>query len=117
MPEDNWASERFLRLGPRQRSEPDAASGFYGQAEICSQNVFTTSTFPGASCTDGYELLNVRLEWRSAEDKWTVAVGATNVTDEEYFYNKFDLTPFGQPHAEGQPGRPREWYVTLGRNF
>ncbi len=48
----------------------------------------------------------MRLEWRSPEDKWTVAVGATNVTDEEYFYNMFDLTSFGQPHAEGQPGRP-----------
>jgi iron complex outermembrane receptor protein len=90
---------------------------YYGQAEICSQTVFTTSTFPAASCTDSYELLNARLEWRSPGDAWTVAVGATNITDEEYFYNKFDLTAFGQPHAEGQPGRPREWYVTLGRNF
>ena len=46
-----------------------------------------------------------------------VAVGGTNVTDEEYYLNKFDLTLFGQNTVEGQPGRPGEWYVTFGRNF
>ena len=117
VPEDNWALSASYSWALGSGASLTPRLDYYGQAEICSQNVFTTSTFPGASCTDAYELLNARLEWRSSEDKWTVAVGATNVTDEEYFYNKFDLTAFGQPHAEGQPGRPREWYVTLGRNF
>ena len=117
VPEDNWALSASYSWALGSGASLTPRLDYYGQAEICSQNVFTTSTFPAASCTDAYELLNARLEWRSAEDKWTVAVGATNLTDEEYFYNKFDLTAFGQPHAEGQPGRPREWYVTLGRNF
>ena len=39
------------------------------------------------------------------------------LTDEEYFYNKFDLTAFGQPTLEGQPGPPQEWYVQFTRNF
>jgi hypothetical protein len=39
------------------------------------------------------------------------------VTDKQYFLNKFDLTAFGQPHTEGQPGRPREWYLSFTRNF
>jgi len=117
VPEDNWALSMSYAWALASGASLTPRLDYYGQAEICSQNVFTTSTFPDASCTDAYELLNARLEWRSPEDKWTVAVGATNLTDEEYFYNKFDLTAFGQPHAEGQPGRPREWYVTLGRNF
>jgi iron complex outermembrane recepter protein len=117
VPEDNWALSASYAWALGSGASLTPRMDYYGQAEICSQTVFTFSTFPGASCTDAYELLNVRLEWRSPEDKWTVAVGATNVTDEEYFYNKFDLTAFGQPHAEGQPGHPREWYVTLGRNF
>ena len=45
------------------------------------------------------------------------AVGATSVTDEEYYLNKFDLTGFGQPTTEGQPGRPAEWFLTQQRNF
>ena len=68
-------------------------------------------------CSQGYELLNARIEWSSAEDNWRVALGATNLTDEEYFLNKFDLTAFGQPSLEGQPGAPREWYIQFQRNF
>jgi iron complex outermembrane receptor protein len=83
----------------------------YGQTEICSN--FSSQL----SCSDGYELLNVRLQWESPDRVWTAAVGATNVTDEEYFLNKFDLTLFGQNTVEGQPGRPAEWYLTLGRSF
>ena len=117
VPQDNWALSASYAWALGSGATLTPRLDYYGQAEICSQNVFTTSTFPAASCTDAYELLNARLEWRSPGDKWTVALGATNLTDEEYFYNKFDLTAFGQPHAEGQPGRPREWYVSLGRNF
>ena len=117
VPEDNWAFSVSYAMAMDGGASLTPRVDLYGQAEICSQTVFVDSTFPAASCTDAYELVNVRLEWRSSGDTWTVAVGATNVTDEEYFYNKFDLTAFGQPHAEGQPGAPREWYVTLGRNF
>jgi iron complex outermembrane receptor protein len=117
VPEDNWALSMSYAWALSSGASLTPRLDYYGQAEICSQNVFTTSTFPDASCTDAYELLNARLEWRSPGDTWTVALGATNLTDEEYFYNKFDLTAFGQPHAEGQPGRPREWYVTLGRKL
>lgn len=83
----------------------------YGQTEICS--AFQSRL----SCSPGYELVNVRLQWESPDRVWTVAVGGTNVTDEEYFLNKFDLTLFGQNTVEGQPGRPAEWYLTFGRNF
>ncbi len=117
VPEDNWAFSMSYGMALDGGASLTPRVDLYGQAEICSQTVSVDSTFPGASCTDAYELINVRLEWRSSGDTWTVAVGATNVADEEYFYNKFDLTAFGQPHAEGQPAPPREWYVTLGRNF
>lgn len=83
----------------------------YGQTEICS--AFASQL----SCADGYQLVNVRLQWESPESKWTVAVGGTNVTDEDYLLNKFDLTFFGQNTVEGQPGHPAEWYVSFGRNF
>ena len=106
VPEDNWAFSVSYGMALDGGASLTPRVDLYGQAEICSQNVFVDSTFPGASCTDAYELVNVRLEWRSSGDTWTVAVGATNVTDEEYFYNKFDLTAFGQPHAEGQPAPP-----------
>ena len=83
----------------------------YGQTQICS--AFASQL----SCADGYQLVNVRLQWESADNSWTAAIGGTNVTDEEYFLNKFDLTFFGQNTVEGMPGRPSEWYATFGRKF
>ena len=95
---------------------------YYGQSQICSgirTNVTPTSidTTEDEACSKAYNLLNARLEWASPENTWKVALGATNITDEEYYLNKFDLSAFGQPTVEGQPGAPREWYVQFTRNF
>ena len=60
----------------------------------------TIDTTEAEACSQAYELLNARIEWASPEDTWRVALGATNLTDEEYFLNKFDLTAFGQPTSK-----------------
>ena len=95
---------------------------YYGQTEICTGirtnvSITTIDTSLADACSKAYELLNARIEWSSPEDTWRVALGATNLTDEEYYLNKFDLTAFGQPTLEGQPGAPREWYIQFQRNF
>jgi len=95
---------------------------YYGQSKICSGirtnlTPSQTDTTEAQACSQAYELLNVRLEWASPEDTWRIALGMTNATDEKYFFNKFDLTAFGQPTLEGQPGPPQEWYVQFTRNF
>lgn len=111
VPEYNWtlgaAYDFSLSSGAMLTPRVDV----YGQTEICS--AFASQL----SCAEGYELVNVRLQWASPDSKWTAAVGGTNVTDEEYLLNKFDLTFFGQNTVEGQPGHPAEWYVTFGRSF
>jgi iron complex outermembrane receptor protein len=118
VPKQNWtvsASYEMPVLGNGSTLTPRV--DVYGQSKICSQNVFTFSTFPDASCTKAYELINFRMEYASPNRNWTLAAGVNNATDQEYYLNKFDLTAFGQPTAEGQPGHPREWYVTVRRNF
>jgi iron complex outermembrane receptor protein len=95
---------------------------YYGQTEKCSGirtnvSVLNIDTTVAQACSPKYNLLNARLEWGSKEGAWRFALGATNLTDEEYFLNKFDLSAFGQPTVEGQPGAPREWYVQFQRNF
>ncbi|MEJ2087379.1 MAG: TonB-dependent receptor, partial [Gammaproteobacteria bacterium] len=67
----------------------------YGQSEICTTLTLEGSAVPGAGCSDGYELLNLRVQWSSPGEEWQVAAGATNLTDKKYFLNKFDLTVFG----------------------
>lgn len=60
-----------------------------------------------------YTLANARLTFRSADEKWSLALEATNLFDKYYFLNKF-TNGF---YATGQPGRPREIAVTVRRNF
>jgi iron complex outermembrane recepter protein len=111
VPEDNWAFGVQYQKSFAGGSTITPRADLFGQTEICSQATTVTS------CAPGYNLVNVRVEWASPEKAWTVAVGATNVTDKEYFLNIFDLSAFGQPTTEGQPGRPRELYLQLVRNF
>ncbi len=122
VPENNWsfsfAHEFHIGDGGSLIPRVD----YFGQSEICTGirtnvSIMQIDTTEEQACSQGYELLNARLEWASPENVWRVAIGATNLTDEEYFLNKFDLTAFGQPTLEGQPGAPREWYVQFTRNF
>ena len=47
---------------------------------------------------------------------WETAVAVTNLTDHFYYINKvFGAAPTNV--TEGQPGAPREWMVTVKRNF
>jgi len=111
VPKSNWAVGASYQFGFAGGSSLTPRVDMYGQSEIC------TGVTSLASCSDGYELLNARVEWASPDRTWTAAFGANNVTNEDYFYNKFDLSAFGQPTTEGQPGAPREWYISFSRNF
>ncbi|HET7812717.1 MAG TPA: TonB-dependent receptor [Steroidobacteraceae bacterium] len=111
VPKNNWSASIAYDFGLGSGAKVTPRADVYGQSEICS------SVVSANSCAEGYELVNVRLQWTSAEGEWLAAVGGTNVTDEEYFYNIFDLTTFGQNTVEGQPGPPRQWYFEVSRRF
>jgi iron complex outermembrane receptor protein len=64
----------------------------------------------------GRTLMNGRITWKSASLEWETVAGATNLTNKFYYVNKvFGAVPTNI--TEGQPGAPREWFVTLRRNF
>jgi iron complex outermembrane receptor protein len=111
VPKNNWSASVAYDFGLGSGAKITPRADVYGQSEICSSVVSTNS------CAAGYTLLNLRLQWSSAKGDWTAALGGTNVTDEEYFYNIFDLTTFGQNTVEGQPGPPQEWYFEVNRRF
>jgi iron complex outermembrane receptor protein len=111
VPETNWSlsAQYDFYLGNGSRLSPRV--DVYGQDDIC------TAVNSLNSCSKGYELLNTRVEWASNNSEWKVALGLNNATDKEYFLNRFDGTAFGQPYVQGQPGRPREWYLQVNREF
>jgi iron complex outermembrane receptor protein len=65
------------------------------------------------SKVDSHTLVNARLTYRSPDEDWSVALEATNLTDKFYYLNKFSNAFY----TTGQPGRPREFAVTVRRNF
>ena len=78
--------------------------------------VFANADNEPTNFIDDYPIVNARLTWESVDDTWQVALEATNLTDEYYYATIFDLLgPAGYIH--GQPGRPREYAVTLKRSF
>lgn len=65
----------------------------------------------------GYTISNARLTWQNVKKDLSIALEVTNLFDKYYFLSKFDLTGAGAGAITGQPGRPREWAVTVKKKF
>ena len=78
--------------------------------------IFNEATNNPRSAQPGYTTVDARLTLRSPDRGWEAAVFVTNLTNTFYYYNIFDSqNSFGL--ISGQPGRPREWAVSVKRNF
>lgn len=66
--------------------------------------------------SEGIGLLNGRIKYQTSNEDWELAVAVTNILDEFYYVNKYDRAA-GFSAVYGQTGRPREWSVSLKRNF
>jgi iron complex outermembrane recepter protein len=69
--------------------------------------------------TPSSTVLNARLTWRAESGDWETALGVTNLTDKYYWVNLFDIRTFAAAGAwaAAQPAPPREWALTIRRNF
>jgi iron complex outermembrane receptor protein len=65
---------------------------------------------------DAYTIMNASLTWRSKEAVWQGALNVTNVSDKLYYLTLFD-THTSSGYLNGQPAMPRQWSVTVKRNF
>jgi len=68
------------------------------------------------SYVPAYTLVNGRLTWRNADRDLEISAEVTNIMDKYYLLTVFDQT-LGQGSAMGQPGRPREWALTVTKKF
>ena len=64
-----------------------------------------------------YTISNARLTWLNEQKDLSIALEVTNLFDKYYYLSKFDLTGAGAGAITGQPGRPREWAVTIKKKF
>lgn len=81
-----------------------------------SKVYYTTSLINPIPIQPGYAIANARITWYSPDKSWQVAGYVTNLTDKLYYVGITDVrNSFG--YAFGQVGRPREWGVSVRRNF
>ena len=82
-----------------------------------TDSVYAAATNAPTNLIDSYEVFNARVTWESASDLWEVAIEGTNLADEYYYVTLFDLWSNGAGYIHGQPSRPREFAMTVKRNF
>lgn len=68
-----------------------------------------------ASLTPAYTVANARLAWQSPDKGWEAVLAVTNLFDKFYYQNKFRGPAISS--VTGQPAPPREWSVSLRKNF
>ncbi len=87
------------------------------RADVSFQGELFTNAFNATTNRiNPYGVGNARLIWRSANEGWEASAEVTNITDKYYFLTRFDqFTLTGL--ADGQPGRPREYALTIKRKF
>lgn len=64
---------------------------------------------------DSYTVVNARVTWTSADDKWEIAAFGTNLGDEIYITN--GVSVLGLEYIEAYYSRPREWGAAVTYRF
>jgi len=80
-------------------------------------SIFTTATNSPASRIAGYTVASARVTYRNEQGDWEISAELTNMFKKYYFLTSFDLTGAGAGIASAQPGRPREWGITVKKKF
>ncbi len=71
----------------------------------------------GLDYQPGYTTLNGRISWDSPDGKWGASLQVSNLTNKVYFYGKLALAVASLGREQGNIAPPRQWLVTLRRNF
>jgi len=64
----------------------------------------------------GRTVMNANISYKSPGGTWELIGGVTNLTDKHYYTNAFDIAVV-TGSVQKIVARPREWYLTLRRNF
>ena len=78
--------------------------------------VYAVTTNAPYNLIDGYTVANARVTWRSEDHLWEFAGAVTNLFDEYYYLTINDLLD-ALGFISGQPGRPREFAISVKRKF
>ncbi|MBN8832447.1 MAG: TonB-dependent receptor, partial [Sphingomonadales bacterium] len=79
-------------------------------------DVYTDPANRSFNHLDGRTVVNANITFETGAKDWSLVTGVTNLTDRHYYTNAFE-TAIVSGTVQNIVARPREWYVTLRRNF
>jgi iron complex outermembrane receptor protein len=104
-------------LGAQYEFDLSGKGSLIPRVDVSYQSaIFTNAVNTARNRIPAYTTANARLTWRSPNRDWEAAFEVTNLTDKLYYLTKFDLSSL-QGVVTGQPALPREWALTVRRNF
>jgi iron complex outermembrane receptor protein len=111
-PEWKWA------IGVQYEFELGTAGSLTPRIDAAYQSeIFTNAANRPTNRIAPYTLANARLTWANVDKDLEVSAEVTNLFDKYYLLTVFDLTLAGAGFSSGQPGRPREWAITVKKKF
>ena len=111
-PEWKWS------IGVQYEVEMGNAGSITPRIDAAYQSdTYVRSSNSASGLLPGYTLANARLTWRNADEDLEIAAEVTNLFGKYYYLTGFDLTFAGAGFSTAQPGRPREWAVTVKKSF
>ncbi|NOZ43063.1 MAG: TonB-dependent receptor, partial [Alphaproteobacteria bacterium] len=92
----------------------------YGDFSLRGGAAYKSKTYKDAFNTGpltqpGYWLVNAGIIYDTVDGNWRVALVGNNLTNQVYLTNGINVDPFG--YYEGYYGRPREYSLSITRNF
>jgi len=108
-----------LNAGIQYRFDIDAIGGdITPRLDWSYQGLMTSnSVLTSAFNQPGYSMFNARLTYNNLDHEFEVAAGATNLFNKFYYHNFFVYQDFGDSQVNGQPGAPRQLFISVTKKF
>ena len=109
-------------LGVQYKADLGEAGSFTPRFDLAYQ----AKQYTGPSVIGGQRILNFmpsfttlngRLTWKNKNEDLSVSLEVTNITNEYYYLSRFNLIGAGAGFDKALPARPREWAVTVRKDF
>lgn len=110
-PEWKWAVQAAyeIPLANGASITPQFSANFLDEFYVDATNA--PSNFVGSRT-----LMDANITYRSPDEEWELVAGVTNLGDDHYYTNIFDISTI-EGTASKVVARPREFFVTVRRNF
>jgi iron complex outermembrane receptor protein len=80
-------------------------------------DVYSSASNRSSNLIESYTIANARITWRNRDEDLELSAEVTNLFDEYYLVTVNDQSSGSQGYIHAQPGRPREWAVSVKKKF